>query len=130
MNINYTEVALGSEFRLRIQVLFDRYRRPVFCGPENGDDFEVNQVVPATDPFVQRIKTGRLHDLETAGACRVHPTGLIHDTPRQHAAVPPEPFPNGLGVAAFEAFDDHEKHDWQCTRFGATIGGLQFATLR
>src|SRR5882724_8572191 len=39
MNINYTEAALGSEFRLRIKVLFDRYRRPVFCGPENGDDF-------------------------------------------------------------------------------------------
>jgi len=44
--------------------------------------------------------------------------------------MPPKPFPNRLGVAAFEALDDHEKHDWQCTRFGATIGGLQFATLR
>jgi hypothetical protein len=72
------------------------------------------------DPFVQRVQTGRLHDLETAGAGGVHPTRLIHDTLGQHSSATSKPFPNRLRVAAFETFDDHKEHDWQCTRSGAT----------
>ena len=36
MNINYTEVALGSEFRLRIQVLFDRIVAQYSADPRTG----------------------------------------------------------------------------------------------
>ena len=134
MNFNYTEPApgYGASHLHESEVLFNRYRYrcPVFRRPENGDDFEVNQVLPSMDPFVQRIQTGRLHDLETAGASRVHPTRLIDDACGQHPSAAPKPFAYRLRVAAFEAFNDHKKRALQCTFPAPPHNVLQFVPLR
>ena len=84
-------------------------------GPElgrcqDGNDFEIYQVLPTVNPRIERLAIGRLHDLVAAGTGPLHPTCLVGDAFGKHATASVETRADGLRIALFEPLDDHKKH--------------------
>jgi hypothetical protein len=83
---------------------------PEVGGGENGNDFEVDEILPASDPGVQRFRIWRFHDLEAARAVGIHPARVVGDALGQHAAAELESRADGPRIAILESFNDHEEH--------------------
>jgi hypothetical protein len=98
------------------QSLFGLLSRPEVPGSQHRNDFKVDQIVPAVDPGSQQFLVRRIHDLETASTCRIHPTRVVDNVVRQHSSVTLEALANELRVAMLEALNDHEQHEQECTR--------------
>src|SRR5215472_4179566 len=73
-------------------------------------DLKINQIFPGGDPRIQRFPIRRFHDLTTAGALCVNPTGMVYDAFEEHPAESLEAFANRLRIGVLEMFDDHEQH--------------------
>ena len=74
-----------------------------------------------TDPGLQQLRTGGFHDLEAAYPARLHPTRVVGDAVRKHAAALPEALSNRAGHARLESFDDEEEHVRQFTPAGEQV---------
>jgi hypothetical protein len=85
------------------QSLFGLLSRPEVPGSQHRNDFKVDQIVPAVDPGSQQFLVRRIHDLETASTCRIHPTRVVDNVVRQHSSVTLEALANELRVAMLEA---------------------------
>jgi hypothetical protein len=79
-------------------------------GRRHGHEFKIDQIVPTACPQSQEYLGLGFHHLETASPLGVHPTRLIGDTLRKHAAAPLEAVSNCRTATWLEAFDDHEEH--------------------
>ena len=79
------------------------------------NDFKVDEVIPVADPSLEQFRIRCFHDLEAPDTRRIHPARVVGDAFGQHSATQLEPFADGTGIAMFEAFDDHEEHEAECT---------------
>jgi Carboxypeptidase regulatory-like domain len=92
-------------------------------GPEirrsqNGNDFKIDQVIPAANPCIQQFPMLSFHHLKTAPALRIHPARVIRNAFWQHAATLLEPFADRPRIAVLESLDHHEQHEAQSIRLG------------
>ena len=81
-----------------------------FLGRDDWIDFEVNDVVPMSNPFVDVIDIGCLHQLKTNLQLLIHPTGKILQPLRRHPPVLSEAPVNRQRITIPKPLDNHVKH--------------------
>ena len=91
-------------------LLYEIRLRPEISGRDYGNHFEVDQVVPAMDPYFQRFRIRRFHDLETPNGLRIDPASVVNDAIGEHAPGVAEAFRDWPEIGLFEMLDDHEQH--------------------
>lgn len=69
--------------------------------------FEVDDVAPACDPFVQKETVIRLHELITASETGIYPAGHVSEPRRCEPSVISEASVHWYGIASLESFDHH-----------------------
>src|ERR1051325_4538917 len=93
-----------------------------FLGRDDWIDFEVNDVVPMSNPFVDVIDIGCLHQLKTNLQLLIHPTGKILQPLRRHPPVLSEAPVNRQRITIPKPLDNHVKHVQYLNFYGYTKG--------
>jgi len=83
---------------------------PEIGGRFDGDELEINQVVPMARPASQQFRIRCIHDLKTASPIRIHPARVIDDALREHPGATLEALTDQRDATRLEVFDDHEDH--------------------
>src|ERR1051325_5436053 len=81
-----------------------------FLGRDDWIDFEVNDVVPMSNPFVDVIDIGCLHQLKTNLQLIIHPTGKILQPLRRPPPMLSEAPVNRQRITIPKPLDNHVKH--------------------
>jgi len=79
-------------------------------GWHDGDNFKVNEILPARDPFLEKARVVAFHQLEAADQICLHPAVNIPQAIREHSASLPAAAVHCLSVSVPEPLDNHEKH--------------------
>jgi len=124
------QIGLGAPEDASRETLFGRRFGPEVAGSQDRHNLKIDQVLPAIDPRSQQFLVRRFHNLKTARPGRVHPTRVVHDVVRDHAPISPEAFADQLGIAMFEALDDHEQHGQESTRIRPQLDATRGADNR
>src|SRR4051812_35216572 len=73
-------------------------------------DFEIGEIAPGQDPFLQQARIVALHELEATVEVRLDPAPDIDEPFGRHAASVAKARVDGLRIPILEMLDHHEEH--------------------